>query len=555
MRHLIRGLMVDDLEKNRNSVSLRLSQQLEAKGWSVAWTMVGDPNEARKLLAEAPPFDLFVIDLLFDREDFDDTEPRGLEIVELARVTAPKGYIFVISMGDDHRRDLFAGAEELGAHKVLRRAEFTTESKINSPASVAASIRDHLLGNASVVEVEVRADRTDPAVQALMYDVGEATLTQLHRLILEATDDATDAVEVKCLVPGASGASVCTTTAQVLRGPTLHHVLKVGRTAEALFRETRGVLRARQLLPQRFVVPIQPEQPVGPVNGWFATGAHLDRDALTLRGWLGSGPTPELVCDLFDLLFSDCLGALYDSTGEDIDRPAPSLFELPYFRQCLVLDAMEELTPLLVHPDGGGLDDATRLRADVGSFVTEGRLPGVQERSLPQLSRVCAAHGDLHGGNILVYPGRHPSPALIDFSEFGKAHWAFDPARLIVDLLMYGIDAGAESAFFYGLPVWRRLVAAIGELSTDLHAVSQDGITTACLSGLGWLVSQLRQICHQLRTEADYQRNRWEWHLALGSLLLRMSYHRDMTPPKKVAGLIAAHDQLTAAAAALPART
>ncbi|MEV6643016.1 phosphotransferase [Amycolatopsis sp. NPDC051371] len=554
MEHVIRGLMVDDVEKNRNSVSLRLSQQLKMKGWTVNWTMVGDPNEAHRLLADEPPFDLCVIDLLFKREDLDDDEPRGLELVQRAVAVAPGAYVFVISTGDSHRRDLFSKAEELGAHKVLRRAEFSTETTSTSPEAVAAAIRNHLLGNGSVIEVEVRADRTDPAVQALLFEVKEATLTQLHRLVLEATDDVADIIEVKCLVPGASGASVCSTTARVRRGPTVHHVLKVSRAEENLVRETRGALQARQLLPQRFVVPVQPERPVGPVNGWCATGAHLDRHALPLHRWLGTGPAPELVRDLFDLLFSDCLGVLYETTGEDRCGSAPSLLTLPYYKQCLVLRALEELAPLLTHPRGGRLEDATTLIADVGAFVTERRLPGIQERNLPQRSHVCIGHGDLHGGNVLVYPGRHPSPALIDFSEFGKVHWALDPARLAVDLLMYGIDSGPESAFFEGVPVWRKLAAAVGVLSADLRAVSSNPSTTAYLGGLGWLTGQLRQICPKLRADVDFRRNHWEWHLALGSQLLRVSYHRDMPPPKRVAGLIAAHDQLVAAAAAVPER-
>jgi hypothetical protein len=143
---------------------------------------------------------------------------------------------------------------------------------------------------------------------------------------------------------------------------------------------------------------------------------------------------------------------------------------------------------------------------------------------------------------------------LIDFSEFGKIHWALDPARFAVDLLMYGIDSGPESAFFEGVPVWRKLAAAVGVLSADLRAVSSDLSTTACLGGLGWLTGQLRQICPKLRADVDFRRSRWEWHLALGSQLLRVSYHRDMPPPKRVAGLVAAHDQLVAAAAAVPER-
>jgi hypothetical protein len=420
-----------------------------------------------------------------------------------------------------------------------------------SPDAVARAIRKHLLANGTVIEVAVHADPNDPAVQSLLFEVNGATLGQLHRRILEENNDVASDIDVGFLSPGASGAAVCAVTAKVTSGTTVRHVVKVSRDGDALTTEAVRALEARQLLPSRFVVPLQPQYPVGPVNGWYATGAKLDQEAVNLRSWLASGPPCGQVEVLFELLFAECLGRLYDTTRDNRPTTPLALLRFPHYKQRLVLQALDELAPTLTRPEGGALGDITAIQADINFFATEQRLPGVLERNLPKETVVTKTHGDLHGGNVLVYQGKNPSPALIDFSEFDEAHWSSDPARLIVDLVMRGVDAGAESMFFTGFSTWRGLFEAVGQLSTDLPSVSDDGATKATLSGLRWLVRHLRQVCPALTTDEAFAANKWEWHLALCAFLLRTTYHFEIPPPKRAMALVAAHDQLLASAGAL----
>jgi hypothetical protein len=46
-------------------------------------------------------------------------------------------------------------------------------------------------------------------------------------------------------------------------------------------------------------------------------------------------------------------------------------------------------------------------------------------------------------------------------------------------------------------------------------------------------------------------RYRWEWHMALARNMLRSTYYTDIPHAKRALALVAAHDQLKAAAAAI----
>jgi len=166
---------------------------------------------------------------------------------------------------------------------------------------------------------------------------------------------------------------------------------------------------------------------------------------------------------------------------------------------------------------------------------------------------------------VLVYGGRHPEPTLIDASRFGHAHWATDPARLAVDLLMHSVDPGAESMFFTGFERWRDLAVRLGRLepllepapdvvtttSPDAAAAAGDG-TAAALAALNWLTGNVRAFCPGLSGDEEYRARAWEWHTALARYLLRSTYDHEITVPKRALAIVAAHDQLAAAALAVP---
>jgi hypothetical protein len=251
-------------------------------------------------------------------------------------------------------------------------------------------------------------------------------------------------------------------------------------------------------------------------------------------------------------LFVDRLAHVY-ARGRSERTEALASFSFTPYRQRCILQVLAELTEVLEREDGGALGgDVDPLVNDLTAFITERRLPGGRLLSpASQETYVCYAHGDLHADNVLIPPGRHPQPQLIDTSHFGLAHWATDPAWLAVDLLMRSVDAGTESMLFTGFSTWRALAARFGTGEPDLIAVTAKAATSAALAALSWIATNLHRVTPVMQPGAA-ERYRWEWHLALARSLLRCTYHTDIPHAKRALAFVAAHDQLNAAAEALP---
>lgn len=546
----IRALVVDDNPKIIEDMKRRLGSAL---GWEIEWESATDADEGLRLITSAAgPFDLLVADLMFYRDDLPDLdEPRGLELISGASQHSTRTFILAISTGSNYQPDLMDNAKNNGAHHVVRRNEFSTASAVHSPKAIAAEIREHLLDNGTVSACEVKFDNHDPGIQGLLNQVGgKATVARLHSKILEDGGHQTSLIEVRFLTPGASGASVCTVTAQVDGMGRMSHILKLSQAKELLAREAERGKRAAEMLPT-LLVEHRPAHSVGPVNGWYALGGPLIERATTFRGWLATGPSPAAVGDVLGALLIDGLGQVYAGGHDEPEEPLAS-FVFTAYRQRCILQALEELKAALARSDGGGLGEAAAdIAAYLTAFVTEKRLPEVPARAIPQTTYHCYGHGDLHGDNVLVSAGQRPRPLLIDPSHFGMAHWANDPARLAVDLLMRSVDAGTESMLFTGFGTWRILAARFGAGQSNLAAVTDTRPTTAALAALSWIAANLHRVSPAMEPSMAQSTHRWEWHLSLARNLLRATYHSDIPHAKRALAFVAAYDQLVAAAAAI----
>jgi hypothetical protein len=550
----IRALVVDDYPRYLDSMKLRIGREIK---WHVDWETAVDVDEGRRLIASSvPPFDLVIADLMFPRDDFPDQEPLGLTLVEEASRRSPHTFILAISIGPEHVHDLMERARQHGAHHVVRRSEFSTESSVHSPAAIAAEIRTHLLNNGTVSTCEVKADPHDPGVQGLLHQVGGATIARLYAEVLESGGHQAEQVELRYLTPGASGASVCAVTAHIPGAPRVSHILKLSLSKDELIREADRGRRARDVFPSHLLIQYSPPHAVGPVNGWYALGGPFAGRATTLRSWLLSAQaSPTAVGDLMEELFVDGLGNAYEDCQLQPVESSGSFTFTPR-RQQRILQVLDELTEALERPDGGDLgpDAAATLVRDVKAFVTERRLPnGISPRDISHETYVCYQHGDLHAGNVLVFAGRHDRPLLIDTSHCDTAHWATDLACLAVDLLMRSVDAGTESMLFTGFQTWRKLAARFGDGGSDLTAQTQTPATSAALTALSWLATNLHRVTPTMRPSLSQSAHRWEWHLAFARSLLRSTSHPDIPHAKRALAFAAAHDQLKAAAAAMSA--
>jgi len=549
----IRALVVDDQPKMVESMRMRLGREI---GWEVDWKTAGNVDEGQSLMASSyEPFDLVIADLMFPREDFpDDLEPRGLDLIKAARRHSGRTFILAITTGQDHLHDLVDDAKHLGAHHVVRRNDFSTTSQVHSPAAIAAKIREHLLDNGTVRTCELTADLRDPGIQGLLHQVGEATVARLYSKILAVNGHQTGQFELRFLTPGASGASICTATANVDGIGRVSHFLKLSQARELLDHEAERGSRAAEVLSSHLLVQHRPAYSVGPVNGWYALGGPFIERATTLRGWLlakEQPPEPAEIADVLEALFVDGLTHVYGDGRYARTTPLDSFSFTPYRQRC-ILEVLDELSEALERDDGGSLGAAAvPIARELRAFVVDRSLPGsIPLRDIPEETYECHAHGDLHADNVLIATGRHPRPLLIDTSHFGMAHWATDPAWLAVDLLMRSVDAGSESMLFTGFGTWRTLAARFGAGEADLAAVTATPATSAALAALSWIAANLHRIT-PVMSPAAAQSHRWEWHMALARSLLRCTYHSDIPHAKRALAFVAAYDQLNAAAQAL----
>jgi hypothetical protein len=586
----IQALLIDEDEDDVTVLPDRLRHPFAQLGWTAAWTVAKDAAHARELFTvPGAVYDLIVVDLPAVFRPGGGAAAAGqagqrvvdLGLIRDARERFPGAYLLVISSGEAYRPDLLDEARRRGAHRALRRYEFSIEARDNSPTAIATEIHNHLLDTGAVAPIAVTYDEYDPDIQAFVHAIGEPTLCRLYARILQAAGRTTRNMSLGYLASGYSGAAVCAVTAALDNsGVRTHHVLKVSLDREALGREAQHGAQALELLRPGLFAQQSPPYPVGPVNGWYALASQLQGAAVTLREWLARGAADAAVEDVFAALFTDGLGGLYADTAQEIDSPA-DLLRTPYYRQRLVLHAVKQLAAVLTHPDGCRLPEplVEELTDQVAEFVAEGRIGETDARKVAALRTYSAvSHGRLHGTNVLVYEGRHPEPTVIDASRFGQAHWATDPARLAVDLLMHSVDPGAESMFFTGFERWRDVAARVGRLEPLLGApagsVTQspdpgsfppagargesragkgggDG-AAAALAALHWLTGNLRAFCPGLSGEEEFRQHAWEWHTALARGLLRSAYDHEITVPKRALAVVAAHDQLTAAQACLP---
>jgi CheY-like chemotaxis protein len=549
----IRALMVDDNERNLHTTLRRIVREIP---WDIDWETTTSTDEARDLIMlSSQPFDLVIADLMFPREDLpDELEPRGLELIREARLRSPHTFILAISIGPVDVRDLMDRARQYGAHHVVRRIEFSTDSLVHSPAAIAAEIQTHLLDNGTVTTCEVKADPNDPGIQGLLDQVGEATVARLYTRILEAGGHQADRIDLRFLTPGASGAAVCAATAH-LPGTRVSHILKLSQARDQLTREAERGRRAAQVFPPNLLIQHNPQHTMGPVNGWYALGGPFVGRGITLRNWLlSSQPSSVAVGDLMEELFIDGLGDVYAGGRPESAELADSFAFRPY-RQQSILQVINELSEALERDDGGGLGaEAGSLIRDLRTFVTQRRLPGgASYRDVARETYICYQHGDLHAGNVLVSPGRHDRPLLIDSSHCGTAHWASDLACLAADLLMHSVDAGTESMLFTGFSTWRELAGRFGSGEPVLVAQTATPATAAGLAALSWLAGNMHRVTPAMSPGFTRSRYRWEWHVAFARALLRCTSHTDIPHAKRALALVAAYDQLTAAAAAAPA--
>ncbi|MGH6656638.1 MAG: hypothetical protein ACRDVE_15720, partial [Actinocrinis sp.] len=238
----IQALLYDEDEDDLAAVPQRLRHPFGKLGWIVSWTTATGPQNVRELFdVPGAAYDLVVVDLPADAG-------AGLEVIRAAREKFAAAFILAVSGGDAEQPDLFDQARRNGAHRVLRRYEFSVDARETSPTAVATQIHNHLLDTGAVAPIAVTYDELDPDIESLVHEIGEPTLCRLYTRILDASGRTTRNMSLGYIASG-SGAAVCAVTAALDNsGVRTHHVLKVSMDKDSLMREAQRGAEALALM-------------------------------------------------------------------------------------------------------------------------------------------------------------------------------------------------------------------------------------------------------------------------------------------------------------------
>lgn len=546
-------LFVDNSEHNYNSLRPRLVRHFRGLGCALRMEHQANPDVAYDMTQNGE-FDVVLVDLLFPPSDQPDAaieqqEPRGLEVIEAARQASARTVIVVVTSGGPA---LVQHAQDRAADIVLARG-ILVDASYGGVARLVREIHERLCERGLLqVGPELRPDRQEPGIQAAVYEIGSVNLRLLLADLFQVGGAEPIEVELDYVTPGASGAHVIRGTATLSDRSTRNYLIKISRDQDALKREAGNYHdNVFGRYDPHLVVPyLSVDRMSGPRNGWSAIAMEFARDAVTLRRWLcDSQSAPWVPTVLGQLFLNRGLASAYNApTAAQVSETPLGRLRLPPFRRVLVRHAVEQLAPLLSHPDGARVTNHSEILHVVEAFVREARIGEVAGTDTPDDLVLVTAHGDLHGANILVSADDPPRPLVIDLAAFGNHHWAADPARLMVDIVLRSLDHTVESYFWRRLPHWRTLMQNAADFESA--QIDDDADNQGVIAALRWLGEQRAQLVPELESNTRW----WEWHVALTEQLLRGAYQPDLPPAKRTFALIAAYDQIVTAERKLPPR-
>lgn len=510
-------------------------------------------EDAMDALRGAEKYQMFIADVLFPpmedpgakaKEHVD----RGFEATRFARQRNEKMLILAISVGKTAIPDMQELAKNNGAHLFRFRSQMSS-TRGAGVEGLCKNLRAEMLNLSIIADPTVlEYNQDDPRLEYIVSEVGESTVKSLYNQILSWPNPPTN-LTASYLAPGLSGAFVLQVEARGgTTSPTLH-LLKVSQSRERLGREIKNYPAhapySNRLLV-RYLTPGSGE--VAHAGDWFGIGATFEKNAVTMRDWLQQSWPRQTVEAVMHSLFLD--NGLTNGYGTDLRKQRPpqkaiAALTSSVSRRARIFVTLDELCAVLLEPEFVDEPNWRDKSDQLKRLVRSGQLVSITMEEMPPDSYACLSHGDLHSQNILVTGTMQRTPILIDTAEFGVHHWTTDYVRLIADLVFGVVDAGVQSYHWKHVATWRGIAASVCNL--DVLAEVDGDPNLSVKIAINWLIRNVARVCPAF-TDHEFGIPRpWELQLALAVEFLRVACHIDLSPPKRVAALLAAHDALVMA--------
>jgi hypothetical protein len=540
MREL-KCLFAENLEVDRTRFRGEIERAWERldTGVSISIDEVSSPEEVTaKLSQHGDQYHLLFVDILYGDKDDD---PRGIQIIIDASAFSKLGIIALSNGTRDDEKE----AIEAGAHAFIPKQLFgKAAARGILQKAMLQVLHDKGHDPVPTESLTLTYQKTPIALKAVIETIKPENVISLAYKLLKRRFSK---VEAKFVTAGLSGAFVlrvdCYLEAEAGKTPEIRKLLlKMSRDREMLVREYSRRQDNYSGFGSLFVQFVDQTPADVESHGWYALGGEYKENAKTLLEWLLGNPPINEIDRTLRILFLDAgLKDVYSSYIWDSETsPNEHLSKiLTTSRAARIELALDEL---------GSLGQTFGRRCSfslalIENFIFSGRVDALDGNRFALGTRLCKTHGDLHSRNILV--DQNGLPKLIDPANIEQSHWAADIARLIVDLIVTGLDAGTESHKWNKIKEWYEVSQQVirGE-----HVPTKDARNAGVTAALDWLRGNLFGIHSQ---SAIQPISEWEFKLSLAVEFLRASYRQqDLPSPKRVLGLIAACEALRRSSAA-----
>ena len=372
-----------------------------------------------------------------------------------------------------------------------------------------------------------------------LHTISKIGLTNISGIISELiriSDKNELSKKVKCvkaITPGYSGAYIL-----VVEFETYSKIFKISNNFEQIIKEYNNLTEFSQQLKSSIKVDFERIEPDKlHFNGWYAIVYEFIPYLTDLFSWLSEIrdiKKEQEIIEVLEKIFSD--DGLPSLNKLSLEKELPLneniLLDMDSSRVAYINSTINELDAILKCNNFETCCNKAKfldliLEQHTFGYISSSKIE--KPSSIQYLS-----HNDLHANNILL--DKWNQPKIIDPGNVSMKHWSSDISRLLVDLIIRGLDKKCieyfklETIEKWLLPIITFVKGKDGDIE-----IPKNDVNTGFLIAIRWLLRNVKNIY----SGGIYEE--WEFQLGLAVEFLKASYKSLSLPPgKRVLSLLLA---------------
>lgn len=453
-------------------------------------------------------FELFIFDLL---DENNSKNLIGLEILEYFKNLHIKTPVIVYTTGTQ------SGGNSLDLHYYEEKypsAVFIKKSEDADTRKLKYEIEKVVQRNLDE-QFEVESDYIDEFKQQLYY-FGNSSINQILFKVKQEYGITEQKIKLFKLKSGFSGAILFK-----FNYNNTDYVLKISKEVSLLKYELEKAKNYYPLFPSKFFNYIVPKDFYTDTRDTMAIVIKLIPHTKTLFDYILQSASKQNIEEILNEVYNNFGLKEHYKTQKKDTLPWTDIFKkFKNGRFITISEVHKELKPLLI--------DFNLIEVQI--LIEKDDYKQLNAIKISHHGTVTLNHLDLHSKNILVQ-GEN-TPFLIDTGIMDYDYWCFDICRLLVDLLINGIDIDTKD--FYDINTISKNIE-FGRSLIKLSPIEYDSKNDRIIDAINWLTTNVSIIYEDYFTP-------WEIQLGLMKEFLQMSYRTSIPHSKRALALELAYN-------------